>query len=59
VQGRASCPSSKDGPTDLEKNTDLKHHGFEKSVEHYLWKGMKPFPALAQTLHGKSCNSFV
>ena len=30
------------------------HHRLEKSVEHYLWKGMKPFPALTPLLHGKS-----
>ena len=49
VLGRASCPPSKNDPTYLEKH----HYHFEmppplgKSVEHYLWKGMKPFPALA------------
>ena len=48
VLGRASCPPSKNDPTYLEKH----HYHFEmppplgKSVEHYLWKGMKPFPAL-------------
>ena len=51
VKGRASCPPSKNDPTYLEKH----HYHFEmppplgKSVEHYLWKGMKPPPCTDTT----------
>ena len=43
VQGRASCPPTKNDTTAVKK-----HHRFGKSVEHCFWKGMKPFPALAR-----------
>ena len=55
VQGMASCPPSKNVPTAVDTIADLKRHRlFDKSVEHYLWKGMKPFPALAPTLLGET-----
>ena len=53
VQGRASCPPTKNDPTVVEKPIEKHHHRFEmppplgKSVEHCFRKGMKPFPALA------------
>jgi len=41
----------------LWKNRLKKHRRLGKSVEHYLWKGIKPFPALTPTLLGESGNS--
>jgi len=53
VQGRVSCPPTKNGPTAVKKHKCFGKipSPLFKSVEHYLWKGMKPFPALAPMPH--------
>ena len=51
----ASCPPSKNDPTAVEKTLPP----LFKSVEHYLWEGMKPFPALTPLLEGMMHVNFI